>query len=127
MDFEKLNGLIPVVIQDWESLQVLMLGFMNRQAYEQTRREGYVTFYSRSKQQLWTKGETSGNYLEVKEMVLDCDQDSLLIKATPFVLFPAAARTGVIASLFSHTTYSISGVVMPFQVYATAVRNKPFG
>ncbi len=84
MDFEKLNGLIPVVIQDWESLQVLMLGFMNRQAYEQTRREGYVTFYSRSKQQLWTKGETSGNYLEVKEMVLDCDQDSLLIKATPY-------------------------------------------
>jgi phosphoribosyl-AMP cyclohydrolase / phosphoribosyl-ATP pyrophosphohydrolase len=83
LDFKKLNGIIPVVIQDWNTLKVLMLGFMNREAYDKTVSEGYVTFFSRSKQRLWTKGETSGHYLVVKEIKQDCDNDSLLIKAEP--------------------------------------------
>lgn len=81
-NFEK-NALIPVVIQDAESLKVLMLGYMNLEAYEKTLLEKRVTFYSRSKQRLWTKGETSGNFLEVREVRIDCDQDTILIKAIP--------------------------------------------
>lgn len=83
LDFNKLNGILPVVIQDWNTLKVLMLGFMNREAYDKTVATGYVTFYSRSRKQLWTKGETSGNYLVVKEIKTDCDDDSLLIKVEP--------------------------------------------
>lgn len=83
-DFEKYgDGLIPVIVQDEHSLRVLMLGFMNEEAYLKTTAQGRVSFYSRSKQRLWTKGETSGNFLEVKEMMLDCDNDSLLVKAKP--------------------------------------------
>ncbi|WP_109672344.1 bifunctional phosphoribosyl-AMP cyclohydrolase/phosphoribosyl-ATP diphosphatase HisIE [Dyadobacter jejuensis] len=77
------DGLVPVVIQDVHSDKVLMLGFMNEEAYEKTLQEGTVTFYSRSKQRLWTKGETSGNFLLVKEVLIDCDQDTVLIKAAP--------------------------------------------
>ena len=77
------DGLLPVIIQDARTLKVLMLGYMNGEAFEKTRDEGRVTFYSRSKQRLWTKGETSGNYLSVKEMYADCDADTLLIKAIP--------------------------------------------
>lgn len=80
-DFNKSNGLIPVIIQDETSLQVLMLGYMNEEAFEKTQQEKKVTFFSRSKNRLWTKGETSGNFLWVKEMYLDCDQDTLLILA----------------------------------------------
>lgn len=79
IDFKKGNGLIPVVIQDATSLQVLMLGFMNEQAYQKTIDEQKVTFFSRTKNRLWTKGETSGNFLFVKEIHLDCDNDTLLI------------------------------------------------
>ena len=83
-DFSKYaDGLIPVIIQDTTSQTVLMLGFMNDEAYEQTKKEGKVVFYSRSKQRLWTKGETSGNFLMVKEILSDCDNDTLLIKAEP--------------------------------------------
>ena len=83
-DFSKYtDGLIPVIIQDTTSKTVLMLGFMNDEAYEQTKKEGKVVFYSRSKQRLWTKGETSGNFLMVKEILSDCDNDTLLIKAEP--------------------------------------------
>lgn len=80
LNFEKGNGLLPVIIQDHNSLKVLMLGYMNREAYEQTVTEGKVTFYSRSKERLWTKGETSGNFLWVKDTHLDCDQDALIIQ-----------------------------------------------
>lgn len=83
IDFEKGDGLVPVIIQDARSLQVLMLGYMNAEAYEKTKAENRVTFYSRSKGRLWTKGESSQNYLEVVDMWLDCDQDALLIKANP--------------------------------------------
>ena len=83
INFSKLNGLVPAVIQDSVSLQVLMVGFMNEEAFEKTRKEGKVTFFSRSKNRLWTKGETSGNFLFVKEITTDCDDDAILIKAEP--------------------------------------------
>lgn len=83
IDFIKGNGLVPVVIQDNVSLQVLMLGYMNEEAFEKTKLEGKVTFFSRSKNRLWTKGEKSGNFLWTKEITVDCDNDTILIKASP--------------------------------------------
>jgi len=77
------DGLLPVVVQDATTLRVLMLGYMNRDALEKTQREGRVTFFSRTRQELWTKGETSGHFLNVVEMYVDCDADTLLIKAHP--------------------------------------------
>lgn len=81
--FPQNNTLIPVIIQDNISLQVLMLGHMNEDAFIKTQREGIVTFFSRKRNCLWTKGETSGNYLLVNSMAMDCDNDTLLLKATP--------------------------------------------
>lgn len=81
--FDKLQGLIPCIVQDSETKAVLMLGFMNQEALEKTIDEKRVTFFSRSKNRLWTKGETSGNFLEVENIIADCDQDTLLIKAKP--------------------------------------------
>jgi phosphoribosyl-ATP pyrophosphohydrolase/phosphoribosyl-AMP cyclohydrolase len=83
IDFEKGNGLVPVIIQDFTTLQVLMAGYMNEEAFEKTREEGKVTFFSRSKNRLWTKGETSANFLYVKEITIDCDNDTLLIIVNP--------------------------------------------
>ncbi len=83
IDFEKGNGMVPAVIQDYTTLQVLMVGYMNKEAYEKTISEEKVTFFSRSKNRLWTKGETSGNFLYVKEITEDCDNDALLIKVNP--------------------------------------------
>ncbi len=83
-DFQKyMDGLVPVIIQDDATNKVLMLGFMNEEALQQTQQTGKVTFYSRSKQRLWTKGEESGNFLFVKEIIPDCDNDTLLVKAKP--------------------------------------------
>lgn len=84
IDFNKSDGLVPVVIQDEQTLEVLMLGYMNAEAFEKTQAEGKVTFYSRSKNRLWTKGEESGNFLFVKSIHIDCDNDTLLIKVSPF-------------------------------------------
>lgn len=83
IDFEKTDGLVPVIIQDVQTLEVLMLGYMNQEAWTKTQLEGKVTFYSRSKSRLWTKGEESGNFLYVKETHIDCDNDTILIKASP--------------------------------------------
>lgn len=83
IDFNKNNGLVPVIIQDENTLQVLMLGYMNEEAFQKTQQEGKVTFFSRSKNRLWTKGETSANYLFVKDIFVDCDNDTILIKANP--------------------------------------------
>jgi len=83
IDFDKTQGLVPVIIQDVQTLEVLMLGYMNQEAWEKTQAEGKVTFFSRSKNRLWTKGEESGNFLFVKETHIDCDNDTILIKATP--------------------------------------------
>jgi phosphoribosyl-AMP cyclohydrolase len=80
MDFSKLQGLIPAVIQDAESGEVLMVGFMNDEALAITQRTGYATFFSRTRGQLWTKGETSGNRLQVLRALIDCDEDSLLLQ-----------------------------------------------
>lgn len=83
IDFEKTQGLVPVIIQDVQTLEVLMLGYMNQEAWDKTQAEGKVTFFSRSKNRLWTKGEESGNFLFVKETHIDCDKDTILIKASP--------------------------------------------
>ena len=83
IDFEKSDGLVPAIIQDAQTLEVLMLGYMNEEAWQKTRTEGRVTFFSRSKNRLWTKGEESGNFLEVVSTHVDCDQDTILIKAQP--------------------------------------------
>jgi len=80
MDFTKLGGLIPAVVQDETSGEVLMVGFMNEEAWALTRQSGYVTFFSRTRNTLWTKGETSGNRLAVRQVLLDCDEDTVLIK-----------------------------------------------
>jgi phosphoribosyl-ATP pyrophosphohydrolase/phosphoribosyl-AMP cyclohydrolase len=80
IDFNKSGGIIPVIIQDHQTLEVLMLGYMNQEAFEKTEKENVVTFFSRSKNRLWTKGETSGNLLHVKSIDIDCDNDTLLIK-----------------------------------------------
>jgi len=83
IDFTKGNGLVPVIIQDSNTLQVLMLGYMNDVAFEKTKTNKKVTFFSRSKNRLWTKGEESGNFLEVLDVKIDCDNDTILIKAKP--------------------------------------------
>jgi len=81
LDFEKENGLIPAIVQDHVSGEVLMLGFMNRESLALTQQTGFVTFYSRSRQKLWTKGETSGQKLLLRELRVDCDRDALLVRA----------------------------------------------
>lgn len=102
------DGLLPVIIQHAVTLKVLMLGYMNSEAFEKTKAEGRVTFFSRTRNTLWTKGETSGNFLEVKEIYSDCDNDTLLIKAIPVgptchrgteACFDTPAEEGFIRSL----------------------------
>ncbi|MCQ2083688.1 MAG: bifunctional phosphoribosyl-AMP cyclohydrolase/phosphoribosyl-ATP diphosphatase HisIE [Bacteroidaceae bacterium] len=83
IDFEKMGGLVPAIIQDNITRKVLMLGFMNKEAYDKTVETGKVTFWSRTRKCLWTKGETSGNFLNVRDIKLDCDGDTLLIKVKP--------------------------------------------
>jgi phosphoribosyl-ATP pyrophosphohydrolase/phosphoribosyl-AMP cyclohydrolase len=80
IDFDKMQGLVPAVIQDADTAELLMLGFMNREAFEVTLRTGFVTFYSRTRQKLWTKGETSGNRLQVVAAWTDCDRDTVLLR-----------------------------------------------
>ena len=97
MDFTKLDGLVPAVIQDAESGEVLMVGFMNDTALAKTKETGFATFYSRSRQKLWTKGETSGNKLAVQQILVDCDDDTVLVKVKRLgdgnVCHTGAART----------------------------------
>ena len=82
MDFTKLDGLIPAVVQDAATSEVLMVGFMNQEALDRTRATGFATFFSRSRNTLWTKGETSGNRLKVDRLLVDCDDDTVLLKVT---------------------------------------------
>ena len=85
IDFEKSpDKLVPAIVQDTQTLKVLMLGYMNQASFERTETTGKVTFFSRSRQTIWTKGETSGNFLSVKEILIDCDADTILIKANPY-------------------------------------------
>lgn len=83
IDFDKMDGLVPAIIQDADTAKVLMLGFMNREAYDKTMETGKVTFYSRTRKRLWTKGEESGNFLHVVSVKVDCDRDTLLIQVHP--------------------------------------------
>ncbi|CAM2961097.1 bifunctional phosphoribosyl-AMP cyclohydrolase/phosphoribosyl-ATP diphosphatase HisIE [Vibrio ordalii] len=83
IDWNKVDGLVPAIVQDFQSSQVLMMGYMNQDALQKTAQTGQVTFFSRSKQRLWTKGETSGHVLQLKNMALDCDNDTLLVKVNP--------------------------------------------
>lgn len=83
IDFNKMNGLVPAIIQDAKTKNVLMLGFMNEEAYEKTLKTGKVTFWSRTRHTLWTKGETSGNFLELVDIKTDCDNDTLLVRVHP--------------------------------------------
>jgi phosphoribosyl-AMP cyclohydrolase len=82
MDFSKLNGLVPAVIQDASTREVLMVGFMNQEALDRTVATGFATFFSRTRNKLWTKGETSGNRLRVEQILVDCDDDTLLLLVT---------------------------------------------
>jgi phosphoribosyl-ATP pyrophosphohydrolase/phosphoribosyl-AMP cyclohydrolase len=82
MDFSKLDGLIPAVVQDASSGDVLMVGFMNQEAFDLTRESGFATFFSRTRNKLWKKGETSGNTLAVQELLVDCDEDTVLLRVT---------------------------------------------
>ncbi len=92
LDYSKLNGLVPAVVQDYDTGDVLMLGFMNRDAWEKTLATGMATFFSRSRKALWTKGKTSGNIQRVKEIRIDCDNDSVLLKVEQ--VGGAACHTG---------------------------------
>src|SRR3990172_2825041 len=83
LDFAKMGGLLPAIVQDQASRDVLMLGFMNEDALEKTLHSGHVTFWSRTRETLWTKGETSGNFLNVRRIWVDCDEDTILIEADP--------------------------------------------
>jgi phosphoribosyl-AMP cyclohydrolase len=82
MDYSKLDGLIPAVVQDDQTGEVLMVGFMNQEAFDRTRATGFATFFSRTRGKLWTKGETSGNRLQVNRILVDCDDDTVLLKVT---------------------------------------------
>lgn len=82
MDFSKLSGLIPAVVQDDESNEVLMVGFMNEEALERTKTSGFATFFSRTRNTFWMKGETSGNRLQVRRVLTDCDDDTVLLRVT---------------------------------------------
>ncbi|WP_192890355.1 bifunctional phosphoribosyl-AMP cyclohydrolase/phosphoribosyl-ATP diphosphatase HisIE [Vibrio bathopelagicus] len=83
IDWKKVDGLVPAIVQDYQSSQVLMMGYMNPAALEKTGETGHVTFFSRTKERLWTKGETSGNVLQLQNIALDCDNDTLLVKVNP--------------------------------------------
>jgi phosphoribosyl-ATP pyrophosphohydrolase/phosphoribosyl-AMP cyclohydrolase len=106
VDFSKLNGLVPAVIQDDGTNEVLMVGFMNADALERTRETGYVTFFSRTRSKLWTKGETSGNRLRVRSLFTDCDEDTLLIRV-------AREGEGRVCHLGTVTCFSASGGPLP--------------
>jgi len=98
LDFEKGDGLIPAIAQDWESGQVLMLAYMNKESWEETLRSGAATYWSRSRGKLWKKGETSGNVQKVKEICVDCDLDTILLKVEQ--VGKAACHEGYVSCFF---------------------------
>jgi phosphoribosyl-ATP pyrophosphohydrolase/phosphoribosyl-AMP cyclohydrolase len=108
MDFTKFDGLIPAVIQDHRTGEVLMVGFMNQAAWDLTRDTGYVTFFSRTRGRLWTKGETSGNRLAVREIFVDCDEDTVLVRAERL-------GDGNVCHIGTRTCFArrVQGVVIP--------------
>jgi len=122
LDFDKMNGLIPAVVQDYKTSEVLMLGFMNQEAWEATLETGNATYYSRTRQALWTKGKTSGNTQRLKEIRIDCDDDTVLLKVEQ--LGGAACHTGYKSCFFKkieNGSIKIVGkpVFDPAEVYNT--------
>lgn len=123
MELKYQDGLIPAIIQEKHSGKVLMLGYMNPEAYQQTLETGYVTFYSRTRQKLWTKGETSGHKLHVREVRVDCDQDALLIQAD--LTGPGCCHMGYKSCFFCKLTKAGEVVFLerefdPAEVYGSA-------
>jgi phosphoribosyl-AMP cyclohydrolase len=117
------DGLIPAIIQEKRSGKVLMLGYMNSEAYEQTLKSGYVTFFSRTRQKLWTKGETSGHRLRVREVRVDCDQDALLVQAD--LAGPGCCHMGYKSCFFRKLTSEGEEIILarefdPAKVYSDA-------
>ena len=120
MDLKYQDGLIPAIIQDRHSGKVLMLGYMNNEALEKTQKSGYVTFFSRSRQKLWTKGETSGYHLLVREIRVDCDHDALLVQAE--LQGPGCCHMGYKSCFFRKLTASGEEIILarefdPAEVY----------
>ena len=111
LDFEKTNGLIPAIAQDYETGEVLMLAFMNQQAFEETVKSGKATYYSRSRQTLWKKGETSGHVQHVKEIRVDCDKDTVLLKVDQ--IGGAACHKGYKSCFFSTVQDNELNIVEP--------------
>ena len=103
LDFDKQGGLLPAIVQDHRTKEVLMVGFMNPEAWEKTVQTGMVTFWSRTRQTLWTKGETSGNFLRVKRLWIDCDQDTVLVEADPK---GPTCHTGARSCFFEEVIYA---------------------
>jgi phosphoribosyl-ATP pyrophosphohydrolase/phosphoribosyl-AMP cyclohydrolase len=116
IDFEKMQGLIPAIVQDKDSEQVLMLGFMNEEAFERTLSCGYVTFFSRTRNKLWTKGETSGNRLKVLSISTDCDRDTFLIQVR-------VEGAGVVCHLGSRSCFT-KELPVPSQAIGSAQERK---
>ena len=122
IDFKKLNGLVPAVVQDCKTNKVLMVGFMNEEAYKKTLKTGKATYYSRSRNKLWTKGETSGNFQKVKEILVDCDNDTLLLKVEQ--KGGAACHTGYESCFYRDIKGKVIGKKMfdPEKVYKNKSR-----
>lgn len=123
MDLKFQDNLIPAIVQDWKTGDVLMLGYMNDHAYQTTLKTGFVTFYSRSRQKLWTKGETSGHKLKVREVRVDCDQDALLVRAE--LAGPGCCHMGYRSCFFRKVTPEGEEVMArqefnPDQVYGSS-------
>ncbi len=123
MELRFRDGLIPAIVQEKRNGKVLMLGYMNLEAYEQTLHSGYVTFFSRSRQKLWTKGETSGNRLKVREIRLDCDRDAVLIQAD--LMGPGCCHLGYESCFFRKVTPEGEEIILarqfdPDEVYGGA-------
>ena len=123
-DFNKLNGLIPAIIQDHSTGMVLMLGFMNAAAYNKTSKEGLVTFYSRTKERLWTKGEESGNHLKVVDIKLDCDGDTALISVIPE---GPVCHTGTISCFGEGKGFPLQFLPELQDILKSRKKNKPQG
>ena len=120
MELKYQDGLIPTIVQDKHSGKVLMLGYMNQEAYDQTLKTGYVTFYSRSREKLWIKGETSGHRLRLKEMRVDCDQDALLLQVE--LAGPGCCHMGYRSCFFRKLTTQGEEIILrrefdPAEVY----------
>ena len=115
LDFGKLDGLVPAIVQDAKTGDVLMLGFMNQQAYDETRATGAVTFFSRSRGKLWRKGEQSGHTLQVKEVLIDCDADTVLVRVDP--LGPGVCHEGFRSCFFRRVERDGSDKVIAERVF----------